>query len=173
MFEDTHELAENKLLLLYIFQRVGYPISNTNITEIVLENNFLNYFQLQQYLSELVSSNFLSLNKEEKKQLYNLSSKGKSTLEYFENRISESKKDIINSYLAKDNKIVKSELLASSEIHVQNDGKYEVVCKLIENGVDKINIKLTLVSEEKAKIVCSKWRANANETYNKIIDLLS
>ena len=52
MFENSAELAENKLLLLYILQVLKRPISNSQLTEIILENNLINYFTLQQYISE-------------------------------------------------------------------------------------------------------------------------
>lgn len=55
MYDSTLELAENKLLL-YIIKSIKYPISNTQLTDIVLENSFINYFMLQQYVSELISS---------------------------------------------------------------------------------------------------------------------
>ena len=44
MYDSTLELAENKLLLLYIIKSIKYPISNTQLTDIVLENSFINYF---------------------------------------------------------------------------------------------------------------------------------
>ena len=59
MFENSSELAESKLLLLYILKNLKTPISNTQLTEIVLENNLINYFTLQQYISELDSSEFI------------------------------------------------------------------------------------------------------------------
>ena len=39
MYDSTLELAENKLLLLYIIKSIKYPISNTQLTDIVLENS--------------------------------------------------------------------------------------------------------------------------------------
>ena len=48
MFENTSELAENKLLLLYILKTIDEPISNAQLTDIVLENSLINYFTLQQ-----------------------------------------------------------------------------------------------------------------------------
>ena len=55
MYENSAELAENKLLVLYVIQSLKQPISKTQLTEIILENNFINYFTLQQYISELES----------------------------------------------------------------------------------------------------------------------
>jgi hypothetical protein len=66
MFKDMSELAENKLLLLYIFCEIGMPVSNSHITQIILENNLINYFSLQQYLSELIDSGFINIKKHDK-----------------------------------------------------------------------------------------------------------
>lgn len=54
MFEDALELAENKLLLLYIFYKIKLPISNIQITQIILLcNNILQNLLHLTYLSIL------------------------------------------------------------------------------------------------------------------------
>ena len=83
MFENTAELAENKLLLLYILKSLKRPISNTQLTEIVLQNNLINYFTLQQYISELESSGFIQYEKVDEKMLLLLSKKGENVLSFF------------------------------------------------------------------------------------------
>lgn len=100
MYDDTQELAENKLILLYVLNWLGRPVSNTQITEIVLENELLNYFNLQKYLAELVESGILECIRQERKQIYALSPKGRKVFTFFENRIPDDKKDILNKYLA-------------------------------------------------------------------------
>lgn len=173
MFGDTQELAENKLLLLYIFNNVQLPLSNTLITEIVLENNLLNYFQLQQYLSELVDSGFLKLEKENKKQLYNLTTAGKSVLQYFENRISSSKKEILKSYLKSRSEILKKEVEITADYFPGDDDDYIVTCKITENSLSIIELKLKVDSNDKAKQICSKWKCDPYKIYNIIIDNLT
>ena len=59
MYENSAELAENKLLVLYVIKSLRQPISKTQLTEIILENNFINYFTLQQYISELETAEFV------------------------------------------------------------------------------------------------------------------
>ena len=59
MYENSSELAENKLLMLYVLKTINEPISNIQLTEIILENNFINYFTFQQYLAELEESKFV------------------------------------------------------------------------------------------------------------------
>ena len=72
MFENTSELAENKLLLLYILKTLNEPITNAQITDMVLENSLINYFTLQQYLNELDTSDFIHYQEMNDKKLISI-----------------------------------------------------------------------------------------------------
>ena len=76
MYENSLELAENKLLMLYILKSIKDPISNAQFTEIILENNFMNYFIFQQYLSELEESKFVEYHENNNKKLLVITEKG-------------------------------------------------------------------------------------------------
>ena len=75
MYENSAELAENNLLVLYVIQSLKQPISKTQLTEIILENNFINYFTLQQYISELESSEFVGYVEKNNKKLITITKK--------------------------------------------------------------------------------------------------
>ena len=115
MFENTAELAENKLLLLHILKELNRPISNTQLTEIVLENNLINYFTLQQYISELDSSEFIRYEDINEKKLIVLTKKGENVLSFFKDRISPSKISIINNYINEKIELIKKELTIQSD----------------------------------------------------------
>ena len=53
---SNRELAENKLILLYILDKLNMPVSNLQLTKIVMENKLMNYFIFQQFLDEIVQS---------------------------------------------------------------------------------------------------------------------
>ena len=101
MYENSAELAENKLLVLYVIQSLKQPISKTQLTEIILENNFINYFTLQQYISELESSEFVGYVEKNNKKLITITKKGENVLSFFNERISPIKRDIIDNYISK------------------------------------------------------------------------
>ena len=111
MYDSTLELAENKLLLLYIIKSIKYPISNTQLTDIVLENSFINYFMLQQYVSELISSEFLEYKtQDDDKEIIVLTEKGDKVLFFFKDRISPNKLKLIDEYVRKHVEKIKKEL---------------------------------------------------------------
>lgn len=97
--ENTEELAQNKLLLLYLIKASPMKLSNAEITEFVLDKNYMNYFLIQQYLSELTESQLIQLVLEDSKEVYEILEKGELALEYFEDRISNKVKEEISQNL--------------------------------------------------------------------------
>lgn len=172
MFEDTVELAENKLLLLYIFSKIKLPISNNHITQIILENNFINYFTLQQYLEELISSKFIKQTDESGTHRFMITEKGTKVLSLFGNRISNKKIDAIDSYLKNQMEIIKKEVTVTANYTIENNDNFIVNLKALENDSVLMDIKITVGSNKQAKDLCQRWKNNSSELYSRIINLL-
>jgi len=173
-FENTEELAQNKLLLLYIIDEARTPLTNNEITEFILENNYMNYFLTQQYLSELVSSGFIDYikNDTENKNVYILLEKGKSTLSYFQDRIPKKIKDEISCKFADDIKNKNNTAQVLGEYYKKNINEYMVNLKLIEIEQPILNINLNVPSEAQAKIICEVWKKNTEYIYKKLLNML-
>lgn len=172
MFEDALDLAENKLLLLYIFYKIKLPISNIQITQIILENNFINYFTLQQYMTELIASNLIEPTDQKGKHRLVISQKGDNVLSLFKERISETKIQLIDDYLKIHLENIKKELTVSADYTIENNNNYLVNLTASEGSFTLIDIKLSVTSNKQARELCSKWRDNPSEYYTKIINLL-
>lgn len=169
MFGDTSELAENKLLLLYIFDKIKLPISNIQITQIILENNFINYFTLHQYISELVSSGFLRYTEEEAKYRLVITKQGSKVLSMFGERLSKSKVDVIDTYLKLHHEKIKKEVNISADYTIEKDNNYIVNLKAAENNSILIDLKINVPTNKQARELCSKWKNNSAEIYNNIM----
>lgn len=172
MYEDTLELAENKLLLLYIIDNIKMPISNTQLTDIVLENNFLNYFTLQQYIFELTSSNFIKSIEKEGKIRIGITERGSKILSMFFNRISPSKIKVIDDYLEKHIQNIKRQLTITADYTIDDNNSFIVNLGAAENESILIDLKLTVGSNKEARKLCSKWKENCSDLYTKLIEIL-
>lgn len=172
MFEDTLELAENKLLLLYIANKLKFPVSNTKITELVLENNLINYFTLQQYLSELISSNFIKNTKVGDSNRLVISDKGLKVLELFGERISERKRELVDTYITDHLESIKKEVTVTADYTIEHKNNFIVDLKALEGDSILIDIKIKVNSNKEARALCSKWKNNSTELYSSIISLL-
>ncbi|MFX0548085.1 DUF4364 family protein [Hathewaya histolytica] len=172
MKEDTLELAESKLLLLYIIHEIKLPISNIQLTEIVLQNNFLNYFNLQQYLLELNSSGFIKAVEKEDKIRLCITDKGERVLNMFFNRISEDKVERIDTYLEKNIENIKKQITITADYTIENNDNFIVTLAAHENESILIEVKLSVPNNKQARDLCTKWKENSAQLYDTVIKTL-
>ncbi len=172
MYENSVELAENKLLVLYVIKALKQPISNTQLTEIILENNFINYFTLQQYISELESSNFVKYIEKNDKKLLTITDNGENVLSFFNDRISPIKRDIIDNYISSAIDHIKKELTIYSDYTIEKNDSFIVNLRAFEDESLLIDLKVSVPSKKQAKSLCSKWKENPSDIYTKIMQSL-
>lgn len=167
MLKNIIELADNKLLILYIVKKLKHPCSNTYITDIILNNNFLNYFLLQQYLNELVENDYLTIVKVKDEELYKIAPRGKKILDMFQNRISQFKIDCFNNYL---NMLDKKNQIISSKVNVNGDN---LEIHFTRNSTDIMNIKISNLPKDQINYISKNCSKDAEHVYNMIISSLS
>ncbi|MDU1413138.1 MAG: DUF4364 family protein [Clostridium sp.] len=173
MFDNSLNLAENKLLLLHIVDKVNLPISNIQLTEIVLENNLINYFTLQEYINELISSNLLTNINQNNKDRLTITEKGKEVLSLFKNRLSNEELNKLDLYIAGKMNIIKKEATVSADYTIENSNSYVVTLSASENNIPLMEVKLTVASNKQARELCEKWKRNPSDLYTKIIKALT
>ena len=170
--EDTNELVQYKLLILYILDKVDIPMTNAEITQFILENNYMNYFLVQQFLSELVASKFVEFSTKDGNEYYHLSDAGKDTLSFFSDRIPQSLKvKLDKSYENKKQEMIK-ETQVIGNYYKKSETEYIVNLKVVEKDIILFNLSVNVVSSKQAKLICKNWKDNPQIIYKKVVDLL-
>ncbi len=171
MLNNIIELADNKLLILYIIKKLKHPCTNIYITDIILSNNFLNYFLLQQYLNDLVESNYLILLKPKDEVLYKLAPRGKKVLEMFQGRISKFKIDCFNNYM---NSCNKKEQVISLETNYTKTKPEGFTLNISFNQKNETLLKLSLKAKSKNELDCiiKNCEENTQNIYTLILSSL-
>src|SRR5699024_2161580 len=84
-----------KLIVLYMAQQSKEELTNSQISEFVLDREYTDYFHLQQVLSELVETGLLKKRTVSNSSHYEITEEGSRTFYYFEKDLSaEIKKEI-------------------------------------------------------------------------------
>jgi predicted transcriptional regulator len=171
--ENSRELAENKLILLYIIHNLESPVTNLLITKIILENKLMNYIFLQQYLDELCEGKFLMKIDSDEKLSYSISPAGKQSLEYFTSLIPAGIKSRIDVALSDFKKHKKNEISIQSDFVAVNEHEYIANLKITEGNFTYIDLKMSVGSRNDAKKICNNWGKNSEKLYNKILSALT
>jgi DNA-binding PadR family transcriptional regulator len=148
-------------------------LTNSQITQVVLETEMLNYFSLQQNLSQLMESKFVKIYKKNEREYYALTQKGLETLECFFIRIPQTVIDKVDSYLENKGSELLNKTQITSDFVKQSENEYLVNLRVIENQSDLIDLNLNVSSEKQAEQICYNWENNASRMYADIIDMLS
>jgi len=172
VFQSMNELATNKLILLYLISKIKMPLSHAQITQFIMERAYMDYFSLQQYLTELIDSNLIVSQQENHKTRYIIANKGITTLEYFINRIPENIRLEIDEYIKKNRQQLKKELEITAEYIPEKHSEYIVYCKVKENDITLMNLQISVASKEQAKKICDNWKRNAQNLYGSILSSL-
>lgn len=169
---SSQQLAEKKLLLLYIFQQLEVPVSHSQLTDFVLENELMNYFMFQQFLAELKESGFITEEDENQLQRFCITEKGINTLKYFINRLSKQQLEKMDQLLS----IQKSQMVKNAEVTADyvklEENDVLVTLKVIEREVPLINISLNVPNTKQAKIICDNWKNKTQQIYGSLISML-
>ena len=95
----TEVLKLYKLIILYMLNKVDFPLTNSQLSEFILNEGYTTYFKLQQAISELINSGFIREESTHSRTFYHLTEEGAETIRYFKNDISPAIKSDIDKFL--------------------------------------------------------------------------
>lgn len=169
---QSEALTLYKLIILYILEKVDFPLSNAQVSNFILEKEYTNYFTIQQAISELIESDLILCETIRNTTLYKVADSGRETLEYFNSQISDAiKKDIID-YLKENKYMLREEVSTLSDYFQSKTNEYIVRCQVKEKDSSVIELNLTVPSEEEATTICNNWRGKSQEVYSFIVRTL-
>lgn len=169
---DEQTLAESKILLLYILNKVGKTISHNELLDLVTSISDMNYFYFQQFLLDLLEDHYISKYEKEDNFLYELTEEGKNALELTIGIIPGILKLKVDSQFKENLDYIKDKFSISAEYTPLSEKEFSVRCKIIENNSTIFDLQAHAGSREQAKKIVENWNRNSTEIYPKILELL-
>lgn len=172
MFSDnTEELAQNKLILLYIIENSPHFFDKNELSEYVLEKDYLNFFLIKQYLSELLEGNLIELVEVDEKEKYMILEKGTLALQYFALKIPQKIRTELKEDFEEFSYVQKKETQIVADYFLKENEEYMVNLKLVENEETLFSIYISAPSSKEAEKICKKWKEDTEKIYKDIIDM--
>ena len=166
---DSGKLAENKLILLFLLQKIDLSLSNNEICQFALERNIMDYFNVQQYLSELTDCDFLEAFTDNGTTRYHITSEGSEALEFFQNRIPEWMRNAANEYIINNRQRIKAEYETSANYFLEMNGEFLVKCAVCGiDGQQIMEVDVVVPTKHQAQLICNNWKKNVSQIYGNI-----
>ena len=167
MLQDP--LTLYKLIVLYMLDKVDFPLTNGQISEFILDKGYTNYFTLQQAISEMVEAGFIREESTHNRTMYHLTEEGLSTIQYFNSNISTAIRQEIDSFLEEKAYELKSEVGVRADFYPTSSGDFHVRCQIMEGDSSLIDLTLSVPTKEEAVSVANNWTKRHQEVYAQIM----
>lgn len=158
-----------KLMILYMLDKVVFPLSYRQICDFMLGREYTVYFTLQQALSELEEASLLQKETVRNMSLYQITPDGRNTLEYFGGRISHETREEIKGYLKEHQQELRSEVSTLADFRKTPEGGYLVRCLVKEKNAALIELSLSVPTRQQADSICANWKKKNEEIYSYLM----
>ena len=170
---DSETLAENKVIILYILNKIGKSITNNALYELVLSVIDMNYFYFQQFILDLLETNYILKYDLDGSIVYEITDAGRSALDLVEDIIPGIIKLKMDGNLKNNLDTIEEENSIVSEYIPISENEYNVKCKIVENNKVIFELQTYAGSREQAKSISDNWEKNAENIYPKILKILN
>lgn len=172
--DNTTALAENKVLILYILNKIPDGILEDGLYKIISSINDVNYFYFKEVLTDLLDSKLVGIyTKDEEISVIKITSDGKKSLSLTIDVLPGLLKLKADNAFQEQISSISNETSISSEFIPRNENDYIVKCKVVENNETIFEVKTFAGSRERAKKIVDNWNNNAAKIYPKILEILS
>ena len=164
----TDEGILYKLMILYMLNRVNFPLTGSQISQFILNKKYTDYFNFQITINELIETDFIKPTVERNHSLYEITEQGKEAIELFEFQISDAIKMDIEDYLQEQKIELRNESAISSDYYPSNN-EYIAQCSIKERNKTLLEIKLSVPTQEQAIHICDSWRNKSEDIYQYLV----
>lgn len=168
-FGFIHDKLDLKILILFILRRLPAAIDREALSELVMQDEGVGYFDYTECLAELADTGQVELTDEG----YRITEKGdrngltiESSLPYtVRMRVERAVAPVVNA--------MNRNAMIKTGHKQQKGGGYQVELSMGDGIGEIISLRLLAASEEQAAVMEKKFRAEAEAFYNHIIEVLS
>lgn len=172
MKQSNEDLAENKVLILYLLNRLPDGIKSDHLYKIVSSANNINYFYFQELLTDLIETKLVGSFTKDEDAVIKITSEGQNALSLTKSLLPGILKLKADTVFKEEIPIIQEESSIITEYVPKDENNYTVKCKIVEKNETLFEVSAFAGSRERAKQISDNWKNNANKLYPKIIDLL-
>ena len=168
---DNH-LTLYKLIILFMLDRVDFPLTTSQLSQFILDKGYTNYFNFQQALSELEDAGFIRSELIRNTTQFHLTDDGKEALDLFDYKISSAIKDDVYAYFEAEKINLRNEVEIFATYYPAKRNEYTVQCTILEHSETLLDIKLNVPTLDQATMICDTWQEKSNTIYDYLVHQL-
>ena len=157
-----------KLMILYMLNKVEFPLTNSQMLSFFLDNGYTDYFTFQQCINEMLQNTLIQCETVKNSTLYTLTDSGEETLSFFQDNISNSIIEEMDAFLKQNHVKLRNESGITANYY-KNEEDYIVRCQIKEKKNLLFALEISVPTKDQAIAVANNWTKANEEIYNTVI----
>ena len=149
MEQQNKELAEDKVLILYLLNKISDGIKNDNLYKIVSSSKEINYFYFQELIADLMSANLICSFEQDEESFIKITTEGKNALELTKSLLPWLLKLKADTIFKEENSNIVEESSVVTEFIPKDENNYTITCKIVEQNETIFEVSVYAASREK------------------------
>lgn len=166
-----HSLGDVKALVLYILHAASRSLEREHLTEIILNDGLVDYFDFSQGLQELLQEGLIDIASSDEMNTFVITDVGIQTKELYEKQLPFNVKKRALAALTKTLAKIRRDSNTHTDIGTA-DGGYLVTCRLTEDEKTLLEYKVLVPDEMQAHIIADQFQKHPTEKYQSIMAAL-
>lgn len=168
------EITNNKLLILFVLDKLEMPISEELLLQICsIDNIWIPYLFCKDIIGDLLASGFITRTETKgDTELITLTTDGRTCLAHFYNDIPASVREDVAEFIKEQRLSYRKRQEFRSDYYKNTDGTYTVNLKIIEVAQPLMDLKFAVANRSIALSVANSWNDKAAEVYRAIHEIL-
>ncbi len=162
-------ILEQKILILFLVDKMEAPISDNKLSEFILKSNYMNVYKLRECLHDLEKSNYIEKTPDNTTVRYFITEPGMQALDHFHKQLPTVIKNNIIAFVEENRSDIRREYDITASIIPESNGEIVVRCGAYDNGAMLMELNMTVYSHRDARLICHNWKTNVNSIFNSII----
>lgn len=161
-----------KLIILYVIEKIKFPLTNGQLCAFFAEEQYTDYFTLQQVLVDMVDTELLRTETIRTSTYYSLTDQGKETLDFFHTQIPTPIREDIDEYLKKNQFELREENAVLADYEKIGAEEFVATLSIKEQSSELVKIQISVPLEAQAIQICDKWQKKNSDIYSYLVQEL-
>lgn len=168
----SKDVAENKLLILYILDKINIAVKSIDLTNYILEEKLMGFIDFQQLVHELINDNLVEAGGAGGVTLYSLTAGGTEMIKGMSDMLPRTERNRVNRTVGKQRRRVINTRSVTADYTPDDERSGVVRVTLAEGDLVLFDLSVATASKEEARLICRNWKEKTPEIFTGIYELL-
>lgn len=158
MFQnDPKQMVSYKIMILYVVKALGQDVKKTDLTDFFMFYDYMNFFEFQQYLTELIESGLMIEVSHAEGSQFLITDSGLTSIDFFSDRLDKSTRRELEWRLEIERSKKHTARKPDGRYIKENDQKHYAELKILNGQQVEFYLKIMVEDRDAAESLISRW----------------